>query len=169
MRYFLALISILFLVSCGTYRVQVRQPQISNVLAITTEGDTVQVPVQALQRNLTPDYYAGYRFYWNNSWWMYNDWYWNYWYANPRWFAPRYYVQTPRPRVSTPRYIPRVQGKRSIPQVQPNRDRTNQPQTRQPQYNRRTPPPVPSNRNSSTRSNNNSRTTNGGKPIKQYL
>ena len=172
MRYLFTILSVILLTSCGSYRIQVREPQISNVLAITTEGDTIQVPIQALQRNLTPDYYSGYRFYWNNSWWMYNDWYWNYYYQNPRWFYPRYQIRVPnyRPKVSTPRYTPQRQprrvevprqSQRRTPQVQPNRGRSNQT-PRQPQYVR------PSNtRTTPARSNSNSRTTSGGRVIKQ--
>lgn len=142
MRYIFILISVLLLSSCGSYQIQVRQPEISHVLAITKEGDTIQVPIEALQRNLTPDTFTGYRFYWNNSLWMYNDWYWNYWYNNPQWFHPRFQVRTPRNRVrvQTPRYTPQRQPnrvqvprqpQRRTPQVQQNRGRSTQtPRTR---------------------------------------
>lgn len=146
MRYILVLLLALLLTSCGSYKIQQRGPEITHVLAITKEGDTLKVPIQELQRDLTPDYYNGYRFYWNNSWWLYNDWYWNYWYQNPRWFYPRYEITIPRNRVrvQTPRYTPRPnrvesatpRGSRT-PQAQPNRGRSNQ-QPRQPQYNRPT-------------------------------
>jgi len=170
MRYIFIILSALILTSCGSYRIQTRQPQISHVLAVTTEGDTLKVPIQSLQRNLTPDYYSGYRFYWNNSWWLYNDWYWNYYYQNPRWFYPRTQIVVPRNRVrvQTPRYTPQKQirvprqPQRRTPQVQPNRGRSNQ--TRQPQYVRprtrtQTTPNVikrssTPNRSSSTRSRN---------------
>jgi hypothetical protein len=171
MRYIFTILSVILLSSCGSYRIQVREPQISNVLAITTEGDTIQVPIQALQRNLTSDYYSGYRFYWNNSWWMYNDWYWNYYYQNPRLFYPRYQLRVPRNRVriQTPRYTPqrRVQvprqPQRRTPQVQPNRGRSNQT-IRKPQYNRprtTTRPSTSTRRPVPTRSNSNTRSRNG--------
>ena len=190
MRYIFTILSILFLTSCGSYSIITRQPDISHVVAITTEGDTVKVPIQALQRDLTPDYYSGYRFYWNNSWWLYNDWYWNYWYRNPQWFYPRYRIETPKPRVSTPRYRytpprftntpntnrrqdSRVQPQTRTPKVQPNRGRSNQ-QPRTPQYNRPTRSSTPHKTESklgavqsSTRSNSQSRTTSDGKVIKQ--
>jgi len=165
--------------SCGSYRIQQRGPEITHVLAITKEGDTLKVPIQELQRDLTPDYYEGYRFHWNNSWWLYNDWYWNYWYQNPRWFYPRYQVQIPqnRVRVRTPkvpqRYIPRPNTPNRVesatprgsntPQVQPNRGRSNQT-IRKPQYVRpsntrtRTTPNVIQR---PTRSNNTPRKNNG--------
>ena len=172
MRYILLLLALITLNSCGSYSIVTRQPDISHVMAITTKGDTIRVPIQEFQRRITPEYYNGWNIYWNNSWWMYNDWYWNYWYGNPRLFQQRYFIQTPRPRVSTPRYQPRVQPQRNqirTPQVQPNRGRSNQ-QTRQPQYVRpsqqrsrvTTPPPTNSNRNSTVR-----RGTTGGRPIKQ--
>lgn len=184
MRYFFIILSVLLFTSCGSYRIETRQPQISHVLALTTEGDTIKVPIQELQRDLTPDYYNGYRFYWNNSWWLYNDWYWNYYYQNPRWFYPRTQIIIPRNRVkvSTPRYIPRHFDNRSEtplrnPQVQPNRGRSNQ--TRQPQYVRpsntrtQTTPNVikrsstPNRSTTPTRSNTQTRTTSGGRVIKQ--
>lgn len=171
MRAILLILSFVLLTSCGSYKVQQRGPEITHILAITKEGDTLKVPVEDLQRKLTPDYYDGYRFYWNNSWWMYNDWYWNYWYQNPRWFYPRYQIRIPqnRVRVQTPRYTPnRVvvpQRRGTTPQIQPNRGRSNtqqRTQVRQPNYNRSTPPPTNSNRNSVVR-----RTTNGERIIKQ--
>lgn len=162
MRFILLILSFVLLSSCGSYRIQQRGPEITHVLALTKEGDTLKVPIEEFQRKLTPDYYDGYRFYWNNSWWLYNDWYWNYWYQNPQWFYPRTQIVVPRnrTRVQTPRYTP---------QVQPNRGRSNQ-QSRQPQYVRptqqrskvTTPPPTSSNRNSTIRRN-----TNGGRVIKQ--
>ena len=183
MRYFFIILSVIFLTSCGSFRMYQIQPQISHVLAITTQGDTIQVPIQSLQRNLTPDYYSGYRFYWNNSWWMYNDWYLNY-YQNPRWFYPRYQIREPRNRVilqtqrTTPqrqptrsqriirdgRIInPRVEPQRRTPQVQPNRGRSNQT-IRQPQYNRTrttTRPSTPIRKSLPTRSKSNTSSRNG--------
>lgn len=179
MRYFFIILSVILLTSCGSFRMYQTHPQISNVLAITAQGDTIQV----LQRNLTPDYYSGYRFYWNNSWWMYNDWYWNY-YQNVRWFYPRYQIREPRNRVrvQTPRYTPqrqptrsqkiirdgritnpRVEPQRRTPQVRPNRGRSNQT-IRQPQYNRprtTTRPSNPTRRSVPTRSNSTTRSRNG--------
>ena len=180
MRYILFLLALITLTSCGSYRIQQRGPEITHVLAITKEGDTLKVPVEDLQRKLTPDYYDGYRFYWNNSWWMYNDWYWNYWYQNPRWFYPRYEIRVPnyRPKVSTPRYIPRPNTPRRVesatprgsntPNVQPNRGRSNQ-QPRQPQYNTPTRTQTTPNviqRPTQTRTNVGRGTTNGGRVIK---
>jgi hypothetical protein len=137
MRKLLFLLPILLLASCGSYRIYQAQPQVSTVLAITNQGDTIQVPIQDLQRNLTPQDYSGWNFYWNNSWWMYNDWYWNYYQPNPRLFRPRYYIYTPRPRVVVPQqprkvYVPRHVEPRGV--QSPIRGRSNQipPRVQQP-------------------------------------
>ena len=42
MRYLFIFLSVLLLTSCGSYRLQVRQPEITHVLAITKEGDTLK-------------------------------------------------------------------------------------------------------------------------------
>ena len=157
MRYFLALISILFLVSCGTYRVQVRQPQLQTVLGVTTQGDTIQVPMDYFDDIITPRYNYNLEYlYWGDSWWLYNQNLYNRWWWNnqPYW--------RPRPNhIIIPRNKSKIQGRRSIPQIQPNRGRSNQSQVRRPQYNRGTPPPTASNRNSTVRrSNNNVRKQN---------
>jgi hypothetical protein len=173
MRYILIILSALLLTSCGSYRIQQRQPQVSTVLAITNEGDTIQVPIREFQRKLTPQDYPGWNFYWNNSWWMYNDWYWNYYQPNPRLFTPRYYIYTPRPKVVVPQqprrtYVPRhvepmrvetpIRGRsnQTQPRVQQPQPRVQQP-TRQPQ---RTQSPI---RQQQTPS----KTTRGGVIIKQ--
>lgn len=177
MRYILIILTTLLLTSCGSYRIQQRGPEITHVLALTKEGDTLKVPIQDLQRDLTPDYYSGYRFYWNNSWWMYNDWYWNYWYQNPRWFYPRYQIRIPRNRVrvQTPRYTPQrnqsvIRGNRSSNlRAQPNRGRSNQ-QKRTPQYNRPTRTQSTPNviqRPTRTRSGSGRGTSNNVRRIKQ--
>ena len=155
MRYFLILFGLIVLTSCGSYRIQQRGPEITHVLALTSDGDTLKVPIQDLQRKLTPDYYDGYRFYWNNSWWLYSDWYWNYWYPNPRLYTPRYYIQ--RPKVVTPqprtwRYRTNIEQRRSGLSPQPSRGRSNvQPRQNtprvQPQQPRPTRQTVPSRSN----------------------
>jgi hypothetical protein len=166
-------IILLLVVSCGSYKIQTRQPQISHIIALTKEGDTINVPVEALQRDLTPDYYDGYRFYWNNSWWLYNDWYWNYYYPNPRLFIPRYQVYTPRPRVSVPQqpkrvYIPRHFEPRGV--ESPIRGRNNQtPPVRQQQTRIQQQPKTqpPQRQQPAVRQQQTPKTTNGGRPIKQ--
>ena len=167
MRKLLFLLPILLLASCGSYQIHQRQPQVSTVLAITNQGDTIQVPIQELQRKLTPQDYPGWNFYWNNSWWMYNDWYWNYWNPNPRFFTPQYYIQTPRPRVVVPQqprrvYVPRHVEPRGV--ETPIRGRSNQPQPRVQQPPRQPQPTRPPQR---TQSPVRQQQTRGGINIKQ--
>jgi hypothetical protein len=125
--------------SCKTYHTQ-REPQIVSVLAINSNGDTIQVSTDYLEREFrnNPGNYSNWRFQWENSWYWGNGWF-NYY--NPYWYNPRYYYsQRPiiiqRPRVQSTRpsrtYIPRHFEPRT-PQVQPNRGRSNvQPRVQQP-------------------------------------
>lgn len=171
MRYFIILLLSIVITSCGSYRFQQRGPEITHVLALTSEGDTLKVPIQDLQRKLTPDYYDGYRFYWNNSWWLYSDWYWNYWYPNPRLYSPRYYIQ--RPKVVTPqprtwRYRTNIEQRRNGVSPQPSRGRSNV----QPWVKPQLPPrvqPRPTRPSTPSRNNNNQQPsrTRGGVIIKQ--
>jgi len=173
MKYIFTLLSILLLTSCLSYKVQTRQPQLRTVLGVTTQGDTIQVPMDYFQDRTTPRYnYDIEYFFWRDNWWLYNQnlynrWWWNnqpYWRPRPNHILiPRYTPQRQPRRVQSP-----VRGNRSsTPRVQPNRGRSNQ-KIRQPQYIRRgTPPPTHSNRNSSvrrsvpTRSNSTTRSRNG--------
>ena len=75
------------------------QPEISHVLAVTKQGDTINVPIDQFKKNISPDYYNGYQFYWNNSWLYYNDWYYNHFYR-----LQRPYIQFSQPRIKTPKY-----------------------------------------------------------------
>ena len=172
MRKLLFLLPILLLASCGSYRIYQTQPQVSTVLAITNQGDTIQVPIQDLQRKLTPQDYPGWNFYWNNSWWMYNDWYWNYYQPNPRLFRPRYYIYTPRPRVVVPQqprrvYVPTQPQPTRV--TTPIRGRSNQtpPRVQQPQPRVQQPTRTPQRTQSPVRQQQTPKTTRGGINIKQ--
>lgn len=172
MRKLLFLLPILLLVSCGSYTIHQRQPEISYVIAITNQGDTIQVPIQDLQRKLTPQDYPGWNFYWNNSWWMYNDWYWNYYQPNPRLFAPRYYIYTPRPRVSVPQqprrvYVPRHVEPRGVESPIRGRSNQTQPRVQQPQPRVQSTPRPPQRTQSPVRQQQTPKTTRGGIDIKQ--
>ena len=181
------LIILLILVSvssCKIYHTQ-RQPQIQSFLAITSAGDTIQVSPEYLrhQFNQNPGNYSNWRFYWDNNWYYGNGWF-NYY--DPYWmyripYQNRIIIQ-PRPKVSTPRYVPRHFDNRPNPpirrepQVQPNRGRSNvqprvqqQPPSRiqqQPRTPQRTQPqrqvPPTRNGNSTQRPQ-----TRGGVDIKQ--
>jgi hypothetical protein len=165
MRYILTILSVLLLTSCLSYRIETRQPELRNVLGVTTEGDTIQVPMDYFGDRVTPQYnYDIEYFFWRDSWWLYNQnfhsnrWW---WYNQPVWigrpnniFIPRYNSPRQRPQ----RYqSPTRNNPRSTPRVQPNRGRSNQT-IRQPQYVRP---------QTQSRSNSNSRTTSGGRVIKQ--
>lgn len=163
MKYIFIILSVLLLSSCISHRVQTRQPELRTVLGVTTQGDTIQVPMDYFQ-DRTPTYnYDLEYFFWRDSWWLYNQrlnnrWWWDY---QPYWGNGFNQIIIPRQQ---PRYTPRRQPERRTPTrvIQPNRGRNNQ--TRQPQYVK------PSNtrtQTSPTRSNSNSRTTSGGKVIKQ--
>ena len=159
MRYILILLALITLNSCGVYNIQTRyrQPEIKSVLAITSQGDTIQVPINDIRRQLdvNPGTYSNWRFYWDNSWYWGSGWY-NlydpYWYN--RYNIYRYNPYRVNPRIRVPqkvevpqRYIPRPNTPNRVesatprgsntPRVEPNRGRSNQP-TRTPQYNRPT-------------------------------
>jgi len=146
------LIICFLLSSCGVYNIQTRyrQPEIKSVLAITSQGDTIQVPINDIRRQMdvNPGTYSNWRFYWNNSWYWGSGWYGlydPYWYSrygiyrynpyrvNPRIRIPQK-VEVPR-RYRTPNRVQSATPRSSnTPRVQPNRGRSNQP-TRTPQYN----------------------------------
>lgn len=174
MKRLLIVVLLLGLSSCGSYRIQQSRPEVSHILAITNQGDTIQVPIEEFQRRLTPQDYSGWNIYWNNSWWMYNDWYWNYWNPNPRWFTPRYQIY--RPRVVVPQqprrtYVPRHFEPRGV--ETPIRGRSNQPQPRVQQPTRQQPSRVqqqsktPQRTQTPIRQQQTPKTTRGGVIIKQ--
>jgi hypothetical protein len=162
MRYILIILFFLLLSSCISYKVQTRQPELRTVLGVTTQGDTIQVPMDYFQ-DRTPKYnYDLEYFFWRDNWWLYNQRLYNrgWWDYQPYWGNGFNQIIIPRQQ---PRYIPREQPQRRTPTrvIQSNRGRNNQSQVRRPQYNRATPPPTTSNRNSTVRrSNNNARKQN---------
>ena len=141
-KLFLMLILLVSISSCKIYTYP-PQPEIKSILAVTSQGDTIQVSTDYLQREFetNPGKYSNWRFNWNYNWYYGYGWY-NYY--DPYWmyripYQNRITIQ-PRPRVSTPRYIPRHFDNRPetplrTPQTQPNRGRSNndvrvQPRTR---------------------------------------
>ena len=177
MRYFIILFMTLILSSCGSYITQHRAPEIVSILAINSNGDTIQVSTDYLEREFrtNPGDYSNWRFQWENSWYWGNGWF-NYY--NPYWYNPRfYYPQRPiiiqRPRVSTPRvqpqsrrdYNPRSYQPRT-PQVQPNRGRSNvQPRQITPRVQQ--PTRSPQRTQPTIRQQQTPKTTRGGVIIKQ--
>jgi hypothetical protein len=172
------LISSLLLVGCVTYR-QPARPQIVSVLAINSNGDTIQVSTDYLEREFrtNPGAYSNWRFQWENSWYWGNGWF-NYY--NPYWYNPRfYYPQRPiiiqRPRVSTPRvqpqpkrtYVPRHVEPRGVETPIRGRSNQTQPRVQQPQPRVQQPTRQPQRTQSPVRQQQRPKTTNGGRPIKQ--
>ena len=153
MRYILTLLLLLTLNSCGIYNLETRysQPEIKSVLAVTSEGDTIQVSTDYLTKEFryNSPQYTNWRFYWDNSWYWGNSWYnlydpywrlrvyrYNPYRVNPRIRVPRK-VEVPQ-RYRTPNRVRSATPRGSnTPRVQPNRGRSNQP-TRTPSYNRPT-------------------------------
>lgn len=142
------LLVLLTISSCKIYTYP--QPEISHVLAVTKQGDTIQVPLRELQRDLSPNYYNGYQFYWNNSWLYYNDWYYNYFYK-----FQRPYIQFRQPRIQTPKYKQPKNYSPPRPRVQPNRGRSNQqPRINQSTRTRTTPNVIQRGTRTTTRNRN---------------
>ena len=110
---------LLAITSCVTQKT-LREPEIVSVLAINSKGDTIQVSTDYLQRefNQNPYNYSNWRFYWDNNWYWGNGWF-NYY--DPYWmyripYQNRIIIQ-PRPKVSTPRYVPRHFDNRPNPPI----------------------------------------------------
>ena len=166
MRKIFIILSITLLVSSCKIYTYPPQPEIKSLLAITSQGDTIQVSTDYLQREFSnnPGQYSNWRFNWDYNWYYGNAWFYNY---DPFWvyripYQNRVRIQ-PRPNVSTPRYVPRHFDNRSNPpirrepQIQPNRGRSNvqpRPNT-QPPRTRTTPNVVPNRPQVRTRVDNN--------------
>ena len=140
----LILLVLISVSSCKIYTYPPK-PEIKSLLAVTSQGDTIQVSTDYLQREfeVNPGRYSNWRFNWDNNWYYGYGWY-NYY--DPYWmyripYRNRIIVQ-PRPKVSTPRYVPRHFDNRPSPPIRrepvvpPSRGRSNvqprQPQVQQP-------------------------------------
>jgi hypothetical protein len=106
MKNLLILLSVVLLSSCSSYT-RIQGERVTHVLAITENGDTIQVPMNQLRREVQPDYYNNWQFYWGNNWYWGNVWYphyfspyryryWDDWY----WRNPRVYTPVPPRRES---------------------------------------------------------------------
>jgi hypothetical protein len=110
MKNLLILLSIISLSSCSNYK-RIERERTAYVLAVNQKGDTVQIPMSELRREIRPDYYNNYQFYWRDNWYWGYNWYpyyaspyqYRYW-GNPYW--GRNIIVTPPPRVVTPRVAP---------------------------------------------------------------
>ena len=101
------------LVSCGTYMVP--RYEIESVLAVTKQGDTIQVPLSEFKRQYNNDTYNNWQFNYGNSWLYWNDWYLRY----PSYYSWYYY----RP-YSWTSYRPRIEQE-FRPRITINRGRRN--------------------------------------------
>ena len=101
------------LVSCGTYMVP--RYEIESVLAVTKQGDTIQVPLSEFKRQYNNDIYNNWQFNYGNSWLYWNDWYHRY----PSYYSWYYY----RP-YSWTSYRPRIEQE-FRPRITINRGRSN--------------------------------------------
>ena len=66
------LIILLFIVSCGTYT---PKPTIDYVLAVTSKGDTLLLPINRIRPNIYQSIYPVYGRQWNS--YYYNEWQYN--------------------------------------------------------------------------------------------
>ncbi len=147
----LLLLTGFLLTSCVSYN-RINGERVTHVLAITQSGDTVRVPMQDLRREVHPDYYSNWQFYWGNNWYWGNVWYpqyflpyrYGYW---DDWYWRRQIIINPTPRVQPRREVipPRSTPRRVTPseprryytptprrEITPQQPRTNPTQPRTP-------------------------------------
>ena len=124
----------LSLVSCGTYKFQSNSNRIESVLAVTTAGDTIQVPINKIVNEYYTGRYNGWQFRWYDNWFNY--------YSFPYYFyrdyngwnrSPIYYSTPSRPQIQLPLGRPRVKvkGRRGSNNIERN-DQINRPNFRTP-------------------------------------
>lgn len=130
------IIAMLLLCSCSP-RMYNFPKDVTHVLAVNSQGDTVKVPIENIRQQIRSPYYNNWQFNYNDNWIPYSQWY-SPFYTTP-FFNWRYY-NNPRPIIvpkPQPRYIPRHFDNRPNPPIRqeiPNRGRSNvQPPMRQPQ------------------------------------
>ena len=127
----LLLLAGVLLTSCVSYN-RINGERVTHVLAITQSGDTIQVPMNELRRNVQPDYYNNWELYGGNNWYWGNVWYphhfspYRYGYWDDWYWRRRPIVINPTPSNRT--YVPRHVAPRGV--ESPIRGRSNQPQVR---------------------------------------
>ena len=135
MRYLVLFLS-LFIVGCVSYYPS--SYRVESVLAVTSKGDTIQMPLSQIRKQYSYDTYSNWQFYYENNWWRWNNWPYRYYSPYYNWnrytYVPRSNYtrpQTqpkvrPRPRVNQPRPQPRPRVNPSRTQTTPNvQTRTN--------------------------------------------
>lgn len=121
MKHIFILFVFLLVTSCGIYNVTTPEPRITHVLAITSEGDTINMPLEQLRKNETYNSYDDWRFYYNYNWYLGAGWYYN----NSTWYHPQLMRYDIPVRIKTPVYrTPKKVQVQKIPPTQ-NRGRNN--------------------------------------------
>ena len=124
----------LLLTSCVSYYPS--SYRVESVLAVTSKGDTIQMPLSQIRRQYDYDTYSNWQFYYENNWWRWNNW-------PYRYYSPYYnwnrYTYVPRSNYTRPQVKPKTK---------PRRPTVTTPRGSRPNY---TPPPTNSNRYSPER------------------
>src|SRR6056300_262532 len=85
--------------SCSTYTIA--RYEVENILAVTKDGDTVQVPLSHIRNNYGYNYYNDWQFYYGTNWYSWNHLnfrypYYSGFYRNFRYYSnPIYYYRSP--------------------------------------------------------------------------
>ena len=126
---------VLLFTSCMSY--YPASYRVESVLAVTSKGDTIQMPLSQIQKQYSYNTYSNWQFYYENNWWRWNNW--PYRYYSPYYYNWNRYLYTPRPTNPKPKSYYRPRGNPPKP-----RTRITTPRG----Y---TPPPTNSNWNSTLR------------------
>lgn len=84
--------------------------RVESVLAVTSKGDTIQMPLSQIRKQYDYTTYSNWQFYYGNNWWLWNNW--PYRYSTPYYNWNRFnYV--PRRPATRPQTQPQRQPQRS--------------------------------------------------------
>ena len=124
MRYLIVLLA-LSIMSCGSFTHT--SYRVESVLAVTSKGDTIQMPLSQIRRQYDYNTYSNWQFYYGNNWWLWNNW--PYRYSTPYYNWNRF------------TYVPRRPATRpqAQPQRRPQRARVATPRGSRPNYTPRPP------------------------------
>ena len=116
--------------------------RVESVLAVTSKGDTIQMPLSQIRKQYDYNTYSNWQFYYGNNWWLWNNW--PYRYSTPYYNWNRFSYVPRRPATR-----PQIQ-----PQRRPQRSRVTTPRGSRPNYT-----PRPPQRQQRTTTPNRTRTT----------
>lgn len=124
MRYLVILLAFLITGCVSYYPASYR---VESVLAVTSKGDTIQMPLSQIKRQYDYNTYSNWQFYYGNNWWLWNNW--PYRYSTPYYNWNRF------------SYVPRRPATRpqTQPQRRPQRPRVATPRGSKPNYTPRPP------------------------------